>query len=224
MTDIRRGGRPGEAAERPRWAVLIVLTVVLLTAAACSKDTKSSTTTTTAAPTSSTESTTTTVPLTKDSIVLGAGGLGAALPFGTNSARTISALIQALGNPDKNTPLPASQPCGATRRLQWANFQVLVNEVVSTAGAGRPGFTGWYLGAPAATTLPLKTDKGISIGSTAAAMKAAYATDFTMSRGEQGPAFFITTPLGLQISGQLDVLSDAGKVKNIQAGNYCGPG
>jgi hypothetical protein len=223
MTEIQRPGRPGEAAKRPRRAALIVLAAVLLTAGACSKDKKQAATTTTAAPTSSTESTTTTVPFTKDSIVLAADGLGARLPFGTNSARTISVLIQALGNPDKNTPLPAGQPCGATRRLQWANFQVLVNEVVSTAGAGRPGFAGWYLGAPAATTLPFKTDKGITLGSTVAQLKAAYGTDVTIARGEQGPGYNITTATGI-ILGQLDALTDAGKVKTIQAGNYCGPG
>ena len=223
MTEIRRAGRPGEAAKRPRRAALIVLAAVLVTAGACSKDKKEAATTTSAPTTTSTEATTTTVPLTKDSIVLAADGLGAALPFGTNSARTIQALIQALGNPDKNTPLPANQPCQATRRLQWANFQVLVNEVVSTAGAGRPGFAGWYLGAPAATTLPFKTDKGIAIGSTVAQLKAAYGTDVTIARGEQGPGYNITTAKGI-ILGQLDALTDAGKVKTIQAGNYCGPG
>jgi hypothetical protein len=161
--------------------------------------------------------------LTKDSIVLGADGLGPALPFGTNSARTIQALIQALGQPDKNTPLPVNQPCHATRRLQWANFQVLVNEVVSQAGSGQPGFAGWYLGAPAAATLPFHTDKGITIGSTVAQLKAAYGTDVNIARGEQGPGYYITTDKG-PILGQITALTDAGKVTNIQAGSYCGPG
>jgi len=224
MTKIRRAGGPGGAAERLRRAALILLSAVLLTAmAACSKDKKASTTTTSAPTTTSTAATTTTVGLTKDSVVLAADGLGAALPFGTNSAHTIQVLIQALGNPDKNTPLPAGQPCGATRRLQWSNFQVLVNEVVSTAGAGRPGFAGWFLGAPAATTLPFKTDKGITIGSTVAQLKAAYGTDVNVARGEQGPGYNITTATGI-ILGQLDALTDTGKVKTIQAGNYCGPG
>jgi hypothetical protein len=214
MTQIRR-----------RRAALVVLSVVLLTAtAACSKGKKDASTTSTAPPTTpTTESTTTTIPLTKDSIVLAADGLGPALPFFTPSAHAIALLIQALGNPDKNTPLPAGQPCGATRRLQWANFQALVNEVVSTAGAGRPGLAGWYLGAPAATSLPFKTDKGITIGSTVAQLKAAYGTDVTVARGEQGPGYNITTAKGI-VLGQLDALTDAGKVKTIQAGNYCGPG
>ena len=228
MTEIRRAGRPGEAAKRPRRAALVVVTAVLLAAGACSKDKKQAATTTSAPTTTSTEATTTTVPLTKDAIVLAADGLGAAVPFGTQAARTINMLIQALGPADKNTPLPAAQPCGATRRLQWANLQILVNEVVSTAGAGRPGFAGWYLGAPAATTLPFKTDKGITIGSTVAQLKSAYGTDVTIARGEQGPGYNIMTAKGI-ILGQLDPpnptgLTDAGKVKTIQAGNYCGPG
>ena len=149
MTTTGRPGRPGRAAGRPRRAALIVLSAVLLTAAACSKDKKESATTTTAPPTTvATESTTTTVPLTKDSIVLAADGLGPALHFGLNAARTINLLIQALGPAEKNTALPAGTACGATRRLQWANFQALVNEVGATSGAGKPGFAGWFLGPP----------------------------------------------------------------------------
>ena len=130
-------------------------------------------------------------------------------------------LIQALGQPDKNTPLPVGTACGATRRLQWANFQVLVNEVGVTSQAGKPGFAGWYLGATAPTQLDFKTEKGITIGSTVAALKAAYGTDVNVARGEQGPGYNITLSKGI-ILGQLDALTDAGKVKNIQAGNFCG--
>ena len=147
--------------------------------------------------------------------------MGANLKFGTNAAHTINRFMQALGQPEKNTPLAAGQACGATRRLQWANFQVLVNEVVSTSGAGRPGFAGWYLGAASPNKLDFKTEKGITIGSTVAALRAAYGTDLNVARGEQGPGYNITLPKGI-ILGQLDALTDAGKVKNIQAGNFCG--
>lgn len=206
---------------RPRRVALVVLSAVLLTAVACSKD-KKNTTTTTAAPTTTTmESTTTTVPLTKDAIVLSPDGLGTALPFGTNAAHTISLLMQALGPAEKNTPLPAAQACGATRRLQWGNFQVLVNEVGAGSGAGKPGFTGWFLGAPGAAE-PFKTDKGITVGSTVAQLKAAY-PEAVIARGEQGPGYNITLAKGI-ILGQLTLLTDAGKITNIQAGNYCGAG
>lgn len=209
----------------PRRTALIVLAAVLLTAApACSKDKKDNATTTTAAPTTvPTESTTTTVPLTKDNIVLSPDGLGSPLPFGLNAARTINLLIQALGPAEKNTPLPVGTACGATRRLQWANFQALVNEVGATSGAGKPGFAGWFLG-PATTpaSLAFHTDKGITVGSTVAQLKAAY-PDAIIARGEQGPGFNVTLAGGI-ILGQLSALTDAGKVTNIQAGSYCGPG
>jgi hypothetical protein len=205
-----------------RRAALIALSAVLLTAAGCSKDKKPSATTTTLAPTTApTESTTTTVPLTKDSVVLAPDGLGAVLPFGINSARTINLLMQALGPPEKNTPLPAGQACGATRRLTWANFQALVNEVVSTSGAGKPGFAGWFLGPAGPNALPFKTEKGITVGSTVAALKAAY-PEAIIARGEQGPGFSVTLAKGILI-GQLTDQGDAGKIKNIQAGSYCGP-
>jgi len=204
-------------------AASLVLPVVLLAGAACSGGGKKETTTTTSAPTTtSTAPTTTTGNLTKEQIVLGADGVGG-VKFGTNSAHTINRFMQALGQPDKNTPLPANSACGATRRLHWSNFQILVNEVTSTAAAGRPGFVGWYLGPATANALDFKTDKGIGIGSTVAALKAAYGGDVSVQgRGEQGPGYTITQPTG-NIVGLLTAATDAGKVKDIQAGNYCGP-
>lgn len=225
MTEIRWPGRPGKAAERR--AALIVLSAVLLVGAACSDDKKdpdAATTTTLVSLPTSTEPSTTTVPFRKESILLSADGLSPELKFGeVNSARTINLLMQALGQPEKNQLLPAQATCGATRRLQWGNLQVLVNEVTSASGAGRPGLTGWYLGAPSATIHDLKTEKGIGIGSTVAALKAAYGTDVTVARGEAGPGFVVTLAAG-PVLGQLDGLTDTAKVKNIQAGNYCGPG
>lgn len=220
MTKIRRPGGPGKAAERPRRAALIVLSAVLLTAAACDGDNKDAATTTSIPlTTASTAPTTTTAPLTKEAIVLAADGVGP-LKFRTNAAHTIARFMQALGEPDTNTPLPAGQACGATRRLHWDNLQVLVNEVGGASGAGLPGFAGWFLGA--ATPLEFKTEKGITVGSTVGDLKAAYGTDVTVARGEAGPSFTITLSNGI-ILGQLDALTDAGKIKNIQAGSYCGP-
>ena len=118
-----------------RRAACCVLPVVLLAGAACSGGGKKDASTTTSAPTTtSTAPTTTTGPLTKEQIVLAADGVGG-VKFGTNAAHTINRFMQALGQPVQNTALPAGQACGATRRLAWANFQVLVNEVTSTAGA-----------------------------------------------------------------------------------------
>jgi hypothetical protein len=208
---------------RLRRAALFLLPVGLLAGVACNGGDKKDAATTTSAPTTtSTAPTTTTGPLTKEQIVLAPDGVGG-VKFGNNSANTIKRFMDALGQPEKNTPLPAGTACGATRRLHWANFQVLVNEVTSTAGAGRPGFAGWFLGPATGTALDFKTEKGIGVGSTVAALKAAYGEDVSVqARGEQGPGFTITQPTGI-IVGLLTLATDAGKVKNIQAGNYCGP-
>jgi len=205
-----------------RRAACFMLPVVLLAGAACSGGGKKEASTTSSAPTTtSTAPTTTTGPLTKEQIVLGADGVGG-VAFGTNSAHAINRFMQALGQPDKNTQLPAGQACGATRRLHWANFQVLLNEVTSTAGAGRPGFVGWFLGPATGAALDFKTAKGIGLGSTVAQLNAAYGPDVSVQgRGEQGPGFTIMQPNGI-IVGLLTAATDAGKVKNIQAGNYCG--
>ena len=211
---------------RPPRAALIVLSAALLLAgAACNGDGGESATTTSLSlelTTSSTAPTTTTAPLTKEAIVLAADGTGP-VKFGNNAANTIRRFIDALGEPEKNTPLPAGTACGATRRLHWANFQVLVNEVGGASGAGKPGFAGWFLGPPSgANALDFKTDKGIGIGSTVAELKAAYGADVTVARGESGPGFTVTQPGGI-IIGQLDTQADTGRIRNIQAGNYCGP-
>ena len=204
-----------------RRTAVLVLSAALVTAAGCSKDKKDDATTTTTAPTTTSTTPPTTALLTKEQIVLSADGVGA-VKFGENSAHTIARFMQALGDPQKNTPLPAGTACGATRRLQWGNFQVLVNEVVSTSGAGKPGFAGWLLGAPGGAPLDFKTDKGIGVGSTVAQLKAAY-PDAVVARGEQGPGYNVTLSTGI-ILGQLSALTDAGKIINIQAGSYCGPG
>jgi len=216
-------GGPGVTAQPLRRAARIVLPVVLLAGAACGGDggdQGSATTTTALQTTTSTAPTTTSVPLTKDQIVLAADGVGA-IKFGTdNAAHVLKRLIEALGAPEKDQRLPAGTACGATRRFVWANFQILVNEV--TSRSGRPGLSGWFLGPPTAAPLDFKTEKGITIGSTVGAIKAAYGGDVTLARGEQGWGFTITAPGGIMI-GQLDGGTDANKVKNIQAGNYCGP-
>jgi hypothetical protein len=201
----------------------MALPVLLLTGAACSGggDKGAATTTSTAETTTSTAATTTTAPLTKEQIVLAADGVGA-VKFGTNAAHTIARFMQALGQPEKNQQLAAGTACGATRRLVWANFQVLVNEVTSMSGAGKPGFAGWFLGPLAGAPLDFKTEKGIGVGSTVAALKAAYGPDVSVQgRGEEGPGFTITQPTGI-ILGLLNSAADTGKVKEIQAGNYCG--
>lgn len=210
-----------------RRAALILLSGLLIAGAACGGADKKDNGNTGGTPTSipltteSTAPTTTTAPLTREAIVLAGDGVGP-LKFGNPAANTIRRFMDALGQPEKNQPLPAATACAATRRLQWGNFQVLVNEVGATSAAGRPGFAGWFLGAAGGAPLDFKTDKGIGVGSTVGQLKAAYGTDVTVARGEAGPGFTVTVPGGIML-GQLDALTDAGKIRNIQAGNYCGP-
>jgi len=208
-----------------RRAGLLALPVVVLTGAACSGggDKESATTTTVEQTTTSTAPTTTSIPLAKEQIVLAADGVGV-IKFGTdNAAHILKRFIEALGQPEKDQRLPANTACGATRRFVWANFQILVNEVTSMSGAGKPGFAGWFLGPLTAAPLDFKTEKGIGVGSTVAALKAAYGPDVNVAaRGEEGPGYTITQPTGI-ILGLLDSAADTGKIKNIQAGNYCGP-
>ena len=207
-----------------RRALSVVLPLVLLGGASCSGGgDKDAATTTTALPTTaSTAPTTTSVPLSKDKILLAADGIGA-IKFGTdNAANVLKRLIEALGPPEKDQRLPAGTACGATRRFVWANFQILVNEVISTSSAGKPGLAGWFLGPPTAAPLDFKTEKGITVGSTVAQLKAAYGDQVVVAgRGEEGPGFTITAPGGIML-GLLTAATDAGKIKDIQAGNYCG--
>lgn len=159
------------------------------------------------------ESTTTTA-LTAAAVVLAPDGLGT-LPFGTQAARAMDALTQAFGRAEAVTPVPPESDCGATRMFRWKDFTVLINEVTAQSG-GSPGLVGWSLGATAPVSTALRTDKGISIGATAAAVKAAYGPATTQA----GPTLTITTPTGV-ITADLDGASDASRVKTLRAGASC---
>jgi hypothetical protein len=99
--------------------MVLALLLTASVAGACSKNKDEPvvapppSTATTAAPT-----TTTTVPLTRDAVVLSPNGLGL-LRFGDPPASVVARLSQALGPPDKETPVPTGASCGATRALQW---------------------------------------------------------------------------------------------------------
>lgn len=160
----------------------------------------------------STEPTTSTTALSVTALVLAPDGLGA-LPFGMQAARAMNGLTQALGRAETITPVPATANCGATRIFGWKDFKVLVNEVTSQSG-GNPGLAGWSLGATAPAAL--KTDKGIGIGSTLAAVKAAYGPTVTVA----APTFAIREA-NSAISGELEGSGDSAKVKALRAGVSC---
>ena len=153
------------------------------------------------------------------SLVLSANGLGP-LVFGTQAARTLAELTQALGQAEKPTLVPPGSSCGATRMFQWGNLHVLVNEVIAGAGA-TAGLVGWSLNGGVTHPADLRTDKGIGIGSTLAAVRSAYGPDFKIVQTEPTPVFNITTPTG-SIAGQLDGVGAANTVRALWAGTFCG--
>jgi hypothetical protein len=161
----------------------------------------------------STESTTPTTALSPASVVLAPDGLGS-LAFSTQSARAMNGLTQAFGRAEHITVVPEGANCGATRIFRWKNFDVLINEVSARSG-GAPGLAGWALGA-AAPSLGLKTDKGIGIGSTVAAVRAAYGPAVTIA----GATLEIRAANGV-ITGELDGPNNAARVKTLRAGAAC---
>jgi hypothetical protein len=162
----------------------------------------------------STEPTTSTTSLSMTALVLAPDGIGP-LPFGMQAARAMNGLTQALGRAEKITPVPDGANCGATRIFRWKDFDVLINEVSARSG-GTPGLVGWSLGATAPSSVGLKTDKGIGIGSTLAAVRAAYGSAVTVA----GSTFAIRGAKSV-ISGELDGANDAARVKTLRAGVSC---
>jgi len=157
-------------------------------------------------------STSSTAALSAAAVVLAPDGLGP-LAFGTQAARSMEALTQAFGRAETIVPLPAGSACGATRTFHWKGFAVWINEVTGQSG-GTPGLVGWSLTAPAPADL--KTATGIGLGSTAAAVKAAYGPAATRS----GAAMTITAPNGT-VTADLAGATDSSPVKAIHAGVTC---
>jgi hypothetical protein len=162
----------------------------------------------------STEPTTATTALSMTALVLASDGIGP-LPFGMQAARAMNGLTQALGRAETITPVPPGSNCAATRVFRWRDFDVVINEASARSG-GTPGLVGWSVGAAAPSSVGLKTDKGIGIGSTLAAVKAAYGPAVTVA----GATFAIRGANSL-IRGELDGGSDAARVKTLRAGVTC---
>ena len=161
-----------------------------------------------------TEPTTATTALSRASVVLAPDGLGS-LAFGMQAARAMNGLTQAFDRAENVTVVPQGANCGATRIFRWKDFEVLINEVSARSG-GAPGLAGWAVGAKAPSSLGLKTDKGIGIGSTVAEVRAAYGPAVTIA----GATLEIRVGNGL-ISGELDGPNGSGRVKTLRAGATC---
>ena len=161
-----------------------------------------------------TEPTTATTALSLTALVLAPDGIGP-VPFGMQAARAMNGLTQALGRAETVTPVPDSANCGATRIFRWKDFDVLINEVTARSG-GTPGLVGWSLGATAPSSVGLKTDKGIGIGSTLAAVRTAYGSAVTVA----GTTFAIRGANNV-MTGELEGPNAAGRVKTLRAGASC---
>ncbi len=161
-----------------------------------------------------TEPTTATTALSREAVMLAPDGLGS-LAFGMQAARAMNGLTQAFGRAEQITPVPEGANCGATRMFRWKDFDVLINEVTARSG-GNPGLVGWALGAPATASLGLRTEKGIGIGSTVAAVRAAYGPAVTIA----GTTLEIRAANGV-ITGELDGPNNAARVKTLRAGASC---
>jgi hypothetical protein len=67
----------------------------------------------------------------------------------------------------------------------------------------------------------LKTDTGIGIGSTVAAVSAGYGEKVSIAQGEGGgSAITITTPNGT-LSGETEGVNDGSKLTHLRAGVSC---
>jgi hypothetical protein len=163
----------------------------------------------------STEPTTSTTALSVTALVLASDGIGP-LPFGMQAARAMNGLTQALGRAETITVVPADSNCGATRIFGWKDFNVLINEVTARSG-GNPGLVGWSLGATAPSSGGLKTDSGIGIGSTLAAVKEAYGSAVTVV----GSTFAVRGASSGVLTGELDGSADTSRVKALRAGVSC---
>lgn len=204
-------------------AALAAVTLLVVTAACTSpKEDKASFSGDVQAPVftgpESTEPTTSTTALSVTAVVPGPAGIGP-LTFGLQAARAMSGLTQALGRAEKVTQVPMDANCGATRVFRWKDFEVLINEVSARSG-GTPGLVGWSLGAAAPSSLGLKTDKGVGIGSTLAAVKEAYGAGVTVAQAAGGPIVEIRAGNGV-MTGELDGANDAARVKTLRAGASC---
>jgi hypothetical protein len=165
----------------------------------------------------SAEPSTATTALSLAAVIPAPDGIGP-LTFGTQAAKAMNGLTQALGRAENVTTVPPNANCGATRVFRWKDFDVLINEVTARSG-GNPGLVGWAMGGAAPASLGLKTDKGIGVGSTLAAVKAAYGP-VTVAQGPNGPTFVIRVASGV-ITGELNGTGDASKVKTLRAGASC---
>lgn len=216
-------GLPRRSAERRILRVVLAAVALTVVASGCNNGGERASFAggvgaTTEEASSSPDVSTTSTTLAAESLVLSPDGLGP-VPFGTQAAVALSGLTQALGRAENWTPVTAGATCGATRVFTWKNFDVIVNEATAASG-GMRGLVGWRVRDTAPTFLDLKTEKGIGLGSTVAAVRAAYGDSVSMAQGDQGPVLTMTAASGV-ITADLDGGGDLNTVRSLRAGASC---
>ena len=164
-------------------------------------------------------------------------GVGAFI-FGADPDQVIAGLTLRWGPPDGDSgwvaaPTSPYGPCpgNVVRGVNWRGFAVLFSDGATPRGqAGTRHFFTWEYQVddqahPApdkgGNRPPLKTVKGISVGATVQALKAAYGDPLELfDEPPDGPQFGVETPEGA-LYGSVTSLDPAGVVRSIVSGGGC---
>jgi hypothetical protein len=170
-------------------------------------------------------------------VVLKGDGVGAFI-FGADPDQVIAGLTLRWGPPDGDSgwiaaPTSPYGPCpgNVVRGVNWRGFTVLFSDGATPRGqAGTRHFFTWEYQVdnqahPApdkgGNRPPLKTVKGISVGATVQALKAAYGDPLELfDEPPDGPQFGVETPEGA-LYGSVTSLDPAGVVRSIVSGGAC---
>jgi hypothetical protein len=170
-------------------------------------------------------------------VVLKGDGIGAFI-FGADPDQVIAGLTLRWGPPDGDSGWIAagSSPYGpcpgiVVRGVNWRGFTVLFSDGATPRGqAGTRHFFTWeyQVDNPArpapdkgGNRPPLRTAKGISVGASVQALKAAYGDPLELfDEPPDGPQFGVETPEGA-LYGSLTSLDPSGVVRSIVSGGGC---
>jgi hypothetical protein len=170
-------------------------------------------------------------------VVLKGDGIGAFI-FGADPDQVIAGLTLRWGPPDGDSGWIAAGtspygPCpgNVVRGVNWRGFTVLFSDGATPRGqAGTRHFFTWEyqvdnVARPApdkgGNRPPLKTARGISVGATVQALKAAYGDPLELfDEPPDGPQFGVETPEGA-LYGSVTSLDPGGVVRSIVSGGGC---
>ena len=146
-------------------------------------------------------------------VVLGPDGLGV-VNFGEEADQVVAELSALLGRPSDDRPL-GSCPSGEVERLvEFAELAVLVGR-----RQGTPRFVAWDLGPPSGALPALTTAEGVGVGTTLAALRAAYGDRLEVSGDDPfGPSFEVRVPAPGRLTGNLTGTTTSDTVATLGGG------